>query len=105
MDDTFVRTIGSKRVPMPETVQKIRSLFDAGHELYCWSSGGADYAERSAKEFGIDHCFTAFLPKPQIMIDDQSPSDWRYLSLFHPNEIDQIEVEQAGDRKPNPAAS
>ena len=97
VDDTFVRTFGSKRIPMPEIIQKIRILFSAGFELYCWSSGGADYAEKSAKEFGIDDCFIAFLPKPQVMLDDQSPVDWKYLTVLHPNEIEKIEVEQGVD--------
>ena len=53
----------------------------------CWSSGGASYARQSAKEFGIEHCFQAFLPKPNLMIDDQSVADWRLCLEVHPLSI------------------
>lgn len=38
------------------------------------SSGGSAYAQRSAEELGIVDCFTAFLPKPQLLIDDVATS-------------------------------
>jgi len=47
VDDTFVRSYGTKRIPMPAVIHHIRSLFDQGAELYCWSSGGAEYARDS----------------------------------------------------------
>lgn len=87
VDDTFVRSIGTKRIPMPNTIRHIRQLKDEGATLYCWSSGGADYARQSADEFGIADCFEAFLPKPHFLIDDQEPRDWRGFSVVHPNEL------------------
>jgi len=54
--------------------------------MYCWSSGGADYAEASAREFGIAQCFVGFLPKPEVTIDDMQFSQWRNLLQVHPNE-------------------
>lgn len=54
--------------------------------FYCWSSGGADYARESAEEFGLTDCFTAFLPKPNVLLDDQNVADWRRLRQVHPNE-------------------
>jgi hydroxymethylpyrimidine pyrophosphatase-like HAD family hydrolase len=77
VDDTLVRSVGTKRIPMPRVVDRVKSLHKDGAILYLWSSGGADYARDSAKELGIADLFTAFLPKPTIIIDDQPVSDWR----------------------------
>ena len=84
VDDTFVRTYGTKRIPIPAAITHIRELKQQGAYLYCWSSGGAEYARASAEEFGIGDCFLAFLPKPQILLDDQNISEWRGLLQIHP---------------------
>lgn len=84
VDDTFVRSVGAKRIPITRVIDHVRKLHASGAVLYCWSSGGADYARRSAKEFAIEHCFHAFLPKPNVMIDDQSVADWRLCLEVHP---------------------
>ena len=84
VDDTLVRSVGSKRIPMPTVVARVKSLAAEGATLYAWSSGGAEYARESAKELGILQCFVMFLPKPQIVIDDQAPSEWRRLIHVHP---------------------
>jgi hypothetical protein len=70
---------------MGPMVQRIEELHRAGATLYCWSSGGAAYAERSADELGIRHCFAAFLPKPQLLLDDVRVAEWQ-LDELHPNE-------------------
>jgi len=85
VDDTFVRSYGTKRIPVPSVIKQIRDLWNDGAELYCWSSGGADYARDSAFEFGIGDCFTAFLPKPNVIIDDQPFQEWRNLTHIFPN--------------------
>lgn len=92
VDDTFVRSVSTKRIPMPATVRHIRALYEQGATLYCWSSGGADYARSSAREFGIEDCFVAFLPKPQITIDDQNFGDWRDLKWVHPANCDSLNL-------------
>ncbi len=86
VDETFVRSHGDSRTPIPHVLEHIRQMHAAGATLYCWSSGGADYAASSAREFGIDKCFTAFLPKPNVALDDQAFEQWRYLLQVHPNE-------------------
>jgi hypothetical protein len=86
VDDTLVRSFGSKRIPMTEMVKHVRELHRDGIVLYAWSSGGADYARDSAKELGLEDCFVAFLPKPNIIIDDQAPAEWRRLVHVHPAE-------------------
>ncbi len=90
VDDTFVRSYGTKRIPIPTVLGHIRSLFGLGAKLYCWSSGGADYARASAEEFSIADCFLAFLPKPDVLLDDQNVADWRRLRQVHPNECDAL---------------
>jgi phosphoserine phosphatase len=85
VDDTLVRSFGSKRVAIDATVEAVRSLSLAGAQLFCWSSGGAEYARTSATELGIEGCFVAFLPKPDGLIDDVRVTEWR-LAQIHPSE-------------------
>src|ERR1700722_2636240 len=76
VDDTLVRSASSKRISILSVIHHVTELHGEGALLYCWSSGGADYARQSAQEFGIANCFIAFLPKPQVMIDDQRVNEW-----------------------------
>jgi hypothetical protein len=86
IDDTLVRTVGSKRVPMSGVVERVRRLAGEGARLYAWSSGGATYARESARELDIEDCFAAFLPKPQILIDDVAPAEWKRLVHVYPTD-------------------
>ena len=87
VDDTFVRSAGTKRIPIKNTLDHVRALKESGATLYCWSSGGADYARESAQEFGVADCFDAYLPKPNVMIDDQTVASWRLCLEIHPAEL------------------
>ncbi len=87
VDDTLVRSVGTKRIPIVPTIGYVKGLKAKGWELYCWSSGGAEYAKTSAKELGIEQCFVAFLPKPELMVDDVPPHLWREIKILHPSEI------------------
>lgn len=84
VDDTLVRSVGAKRIPMPGVVAAVRKLHEQGAELYLWSSGGGEYARASASELGILECFVAFLPKPHTYIDDQSVHEWRFCKHVLP---------------------
>jgi hypothetical protein len=84
VDDTLVRTVGTKWIPITGMVRHVRDLSANGVVLYAWSSGGADYAREAARELGIEHCFQAFLPKPNVIIDDQAPAEWRRLIHVYP---------------------
>jgi hypothetical protein len=86
VDDTLVRTAGTKRIPIVAVVNRVHSLHARGVVLYLWSRGGAEYAQTTAAELGISHCFTAFLAKPTHIVDDQHISDWRVLQHVHPNQ-------------------
>jgi hypothetical protein len=74
-------------------VQHVRELKQQGAELYAWSSGGAAYARQSAEELGIGDCFAAFLPKPQVLLDDQHITEWRRLVQMHPGGCPGLTVE------------
>jgi hypothetical protein len=84
IDDTLVRSFGSKRIPMTPMVEHVKNLHSEGAVLYAWSSGGGEYARTVAQELGLGDCFTAFLPKPHVMIDDQPPAEWRSTVHVHP---------------------
>ena len=84
VDDTLVRSVGTKRIPMPAVVQHVRDLAADGAELFCWSTGGATYARDAADELGLADCFVGFLPKPNVVIDDQDFADWRRCIQVHP---------------------
>ena len=94
VDDTLVRSAGSKRIPIPRVVAHIRDLAAGGAKLYCWSTVGAEYAQATARELGIESCFVAFLPKPNVVIDDQTIVEWRRFVAIHPMSIEARTVEQ-----------
>lgn len=54
VDDTLVRSASTKRIPIPASITKIRALRTAGATMYLWSAGGAEYAQTTAVELGID---------------------------------------------------
>jgi hypothetical protein len=97
VDDTLIRTAGTKRIPVSGVADHIRRLADEGAVLYCWSSGGAEYSKTIATELGIAACFTAFLPKPNILIDDQEIASWRRLVQVHPGRCASMCVESYRD--------
>jgi cation transport ATPase len=90
VDDTIGHSFGTKRIPIPQVIEAIRQLHSQGATLYCWSRGGAEYAQAIAIEFGIEHCFVGFLPKPDVTIDDQALADWHHLREVHPAEVRQL---------------
>jgi hypothetical protein len=86
VDDTLVRSAGTKRIPIPFAIASVRRLKAAGARLYLWSAGGAEYARASAIELQIADCFEAFLPKPSAIVDDQHITEWRDLQHFLPGQ-------------------
>lgn len=94
VDDTLVRSVGSKSIPIGIVVDHVRALAADGAVLYCWSSGGSEYARSVAESLGLARCFVAFLPKPLVMIDDQSTSEWRRLLQIHPAQCSNWTAEQ-----------
>jgi hypothetical protein len=87
VDDTFVRSASTKRIPIKSVIDHVRQLHQKGAILYCWSFAGGEYAKLSAEEFRIADCFVAFLPKPNVLVDDQLVADWRLCLEVHPQTI------------------
>jgi predicted HAD superfamily phosphohydrolase YqeG len=84
VDDTLVRWAGTKRIPIPRVIDRVRALHTDGAAIYLWSTGGAEYARSVAAALGIAECFTGYLPKPTVIIDDQAIHDWRDLKHEYP---------------------
>ena len=55
---------------LPGAVEALRALHDAGCHLFLWSTGGCHYCRQIAERYGVADLFEAFLPKPDIYIDD-----------------------------------
>ncbi|MBX9655312.1 DUF705 domain-containing protein [bacterium] len=89
VDETLIRNVSSKRIPIGGVIKHVRSLKEQGAILYCWSTGGADYAKQSADEVGLSDCFAGYLPKPNVLIDDQVVSEWRSCMTVHPLSCDE----------------
>jgi hypothetical protein len=84
VDETLVRSAGTKRIPMTIVIRAVRRMKEEGALLYLWSSGGAEYARASAAELGIDDCSVGYLPKPNVIIDDQPVAQWRGTTHVYP---------------------
>lgn len=84
VDDTLVRSMGSKRIPMGLAIDKVKRMAAEGHILYLWSRGGGAYAESTAHELGIAPLFAGFLPKPDLLVDDQPIEEWTHLQQERP---------------------
>jgi hypothetical protein len=50
----------------------------------------AGFETDRAIEFGIEHCFVGFLPKPDVSIDDQAFADWHHLREVHPSSVKRL---------------
>ena len=85
VDDTLIRTFGTKQIPIPTAIQYVRDMFNAGNVLYCWSRGGAQYSRDVAIKLGIADCFVCFLPKPEVVVDDRLEQLLDHCEFIHPN--------------------
>jgi len=64
----------------------------ANHSLFLWSRGGAEYARQTAVLLGIDPSISAFLPKPDVIIDNVEVREWSHVSVMHPNRLQHREI-------------
>jgi len=105
VDETLLRHYGTRQIPIPAVIKQVKALYKQGAELYCWSSLGAAYARQAAESCGVEACFQAFLPKPQIIVDDQQPKAWRKILHVHPSQCSsQTTVDEYREelKKPRP---
>jgi phosphoglycolate phosphatase-like HAD superfamily hydrolase len=63
----------------------LRSLKRRGCHLYLWSNGGAQYARAVAERHKLSDLFEAFVPKPDVLIDD-APAPVSTPFIFDPND-------------------
>lgn len=75
-ENTFIKGLENKLMPNPFIINKIRELYQNGAILYCWSAQGEDFARDTAEILGVEHCFTGFFPKPDVMVET-SENDWK----------------------------
>ena len=85
VDDTLIRTVGSTQIPIPSSIDYVKRMHVAGHDLYCWSRGGGEYAQEVANSLGIRECFVLFLPKPDVLLDDRGSELLSHCVIIHPN--------------------
>ncbi|MEN9867703.1 MAG: hypothetical protein RL748_3293 [Pseudomonadota bacterium] len=88
IDDTLVRSFGTKRIPMPSVIEAVRRLKAEGATLFMWSAGGSEYCKRTADELGITDCFDGFLPKPTTYVDDQPVHEWKLCNHLYPSQAE-----------------
>jgi hypothetical protein len=89
--DVDLTLVDHQGVLLPNVAAAMQTLYDGGCHLFLWSTGGAAYCRQVAERAGIDHLFHAFLPKPDIFVDDMPSTIFNGL-LF--------DVQQEGDWLP-----
>lgn len=90
IDDTLIRSFGSKQIPITHSISHLKKLFNNGFEIYLWSSGGEEYCKNVAKNLGIYEYIKSFLPKPNVYIDDQKFDEWKLCKHYYPGEVDKM---------------
>ena len=104
VDDTLVRKNGDHEEPVRHVIEHVCELHRQGALLYCWSTGGKDHARSVTQQLGIEQCFTGFLHKPQVFIDDERAEEWPNFIHVAPDKLGKIadyraEVEAKKDGK------
>lgn len=84
VDDTLVRWAGPKCIPRTLIIDRIRERAANGDRLFLWSRAGDEAARRVAEELGIENLFEAFLPKPELLIDDEPFDEWAFCAHEYP---------------------
>jgi len=85
VEGTLINSVGNKRLPIQAVIKHVQELYEHGATLYCWSSAGADFAQKTATDIGLESYFQAFLTKPNVLIDDVSITSWYRLLEIHPS--------------------
>lgn len=81
--DIDLTLVDAQQVIRPGATAAMQVLFDAGCHLFLWSTGGGAYCRQIAERYEIAHLFEAFLPKPDIYIDDMPATIFNGL-VFDP---------------------
>ncbi len=81
--DVDLTLVDAQQVIRPGATTAMQVLFDSGCHLFLRSTGGGPYCRQIAERYGIAHLFEAFLPKPDIYIDDMPATIFNGL-VFDP---------------------
>ena len=84
VDDTLVRWAGPKCIPRTLIIERVRERAANGDVLYLWSRAGGEAARSVAERLGIEDLFVAFLPKPDLLIDDEPIGEWNFMAHEFP---------------------
>ena len=84
VDDTIVRWAGSKAIPRTLIIERLRERAARGERLFLWSRAGDQAAREVAERLGVADLFEAFLPKPELLIDDEPITEWSFLQHEFP---------------------
>jgi hypothetical protein len=92
VDDTLMhKDEQGNEHPDQKVTEHVCELHREGAILYCWSTGGEDHARSCAQKLGIEQCFTGYLHKPQIFIDDQLAAEWPHFIHIAPDKLRTME--------------
>jgi hypothetical protein len=96
VDDTLIHNGGSRDgEAIPEVLEHVCELHRQGAILYCWSTGGEDHARSTAQKLGVEQCFTGFLHKPQVFIDDEKAEQWPHFVHVSPEKLGSMKTYRA----------
>ena len=84
VDDTLVRWAGSKCIPRTLVIDRIKERAANGDRLFLWSRAGDAAARSVAEHLGVEELFEAFLPKPELLIDDEPMTEWTFCAHEFP---------------------
>lgn len=87
VDDTLIEKVDGQERPIQHVVNHVCELHRKGVILYCWSTGGEEHARSAAQKLDIEHCFTGFLHKPQVFIDDEQTEQWPHFVHIRPDKL------------------
>ena len=95
VDQTLVHVTQHLNSLRPGAQAAIQRLKEAGHGVYVWSAGGADYVNRTVDMHGlrewVDGCFDKHpkvQPRPDVVIDD----DWYLVEKYGGYLVSQYKV-------------
>jgi len=67
VDGTLV-DLHDYRKPRPSVVNKLHWHYRRGDEVFVWSGGGVDYAQRVVERLGLAHMVTVIAKLPNVSV-------------------------------------
>src|ERR1700722_9245120 len=90
--DVDLTLVDHQGVFLPNAVEAMHALYDAGFHLFVWSTAGAAYCRQIADRGHIADLFESFLPKPDIYIDDMPATIFNGLLFDVQKEADWLSL-------------